>query len=287
VLIVDSADNKPTANPPGVAEAFPVAAPPTEFEVASVKQVDSQPAAGMPVPIRLQMQPGGRLNYENVPMQLLISRAFNANNPDQIVGLPQWANSNRYDIIAKTATTDASAAPLDAEAIAPLLRGLLAERFKLKFHTEERPVNAYALVAAKPKMKKADPANRTSCKNGDAPPGSPPATRVLTCRNISMDEFADKLQNMARELAWPIPNSTELEGRWDFTLSYSMMAGNAPMRNPADTSGGTAQPAAADPNSGFTIFEALEKQLGLKLELRKRPEQVFVIDHLEEKPTEN
>jgi uncharacterized protein (TIGR03435 family) len=296
VLVVDSAENKPTANPPGTAEAFPVAPPPSEFDVASVKAVDTaqvgMPAA--PMPIRMQTQPGGRVNYQGVPLQLLVSRALNSANIDQIVGLPQWANTDRYDVIAQAPSAGPNAPPLDPEALAPMFRALLADRFKLKYHTEERPVNAYSLVAAKPKIKKADPANRTSCKNGPTPPGAPPATRVFICHNVTMEEFADRLQGMARELTWPVLDATELEGRWDLTLSYSPIAGMAIGGRGASDGGGAlggtngaGGPAAADPTGGYNIFEALEKQLGLKLELQKRPAQVFVIDHIEQKPTDN
>jgi uncharacterized protein (TIGR03435 family) len=295
VIVVDSVNNKPSPNPPGIEEAFPTVATPTEFEVASVKPVDTATSTGMPMPIRMQTQPGGRVNYQGVPLSLLVSRALNTNSNDQIVGLPQWASTERYDVIAKAPSAGPNGPPLDNDALASMFRALLTDRFKLKYHTEERPVNTYTLVAAKPKLKKADPANRTSCKNGDTPPGSPPATRVYVCRNITMQEFADKLQNMSRELSWPVLDGTELEGRYDLTVTYSQLAG-MPMAPRAGGDAGAAAgggmvgataAAASDPNGGYTIFEAFEKELGLKLELQKRPAQVFVIDHIEQKPTEN
>ena len=287
VLVVDSVDKQPSANPPGIAEAFPVPVLPTEFEVASIKPVDV--SHGIPVAIRTQSQPGGRVNYQNVTLQILISRAFNVTYQDQIVGLPQSDPTVRYDVMAKAALAP-NTPPLDQDGLAPLLLNLLMDRFKLKYHTDERPVNSYTLVAAKPKIKKADPANRASCNNGDIPPGSPPGTRVLVCRNVTMAEFADELQGKTRELSWPVLNATELEGRWDFTFSYSTIAGNVRSVEgsaPAAAGGVLAEAAAADPNGGYTLFEALEKQLGLKLVLQKRPAKVFVIDHVELKPTEN
>jgi uncharacterized protein (TIGR03435 family) len=57
-----------------------------------------------------------------------------------------------------------------------MMRALLVDRFKMTYHTEERPVTAYSLVSAKPKMKKADPASRTHCKYGDAPAGAAPGS---------------------------------------------------------------------------------------------------------------
>src|ERR1017187_7410210 len=71
----------------------------------------------------------------------------------------------------------AGGGPQDYDALAPLLRKLLEDRFGMKYHTEQRPATAYNLVALKPRMKKADPATRTSCKNAPAPAGSPPGSR--------------------------------------------------------------------------------------------------------------
>jgi uncharacterized protein (TIGR03435 family) len=84
-----------------------------------------------------------------------------------------------------------------------------------------------------------------------------------------------------------VTDSTGLEGTWDFTLSFSMnfMAFGPRGGGDAGPAGGPAAP--PDPNGGLTIYEAVEKQLGLKLEKQKRAVQVTVIDHIEQKPTEN
>jgi uncharacterized protein (TIGR03435 family) len=148
-------------------------------------------------------------------------------------------------------------------------------------------------VSAKPKMKKADPNSRTSCKFEATPPGSAPGTQVYSCQNITMAQFAERLQGMAPDLSWPVADATGIEGGWDLTLNYSRSAGmNTGM--PAGARGGdaggagpAAMPSAPEPNSGYTIFEAMEKQLGLKLEKQKRNMPVVVIDHMEQKPTEN
>jgi uncharacterized protein (TIGR03435 family) len=100
-----------------------------------------------------------------------------------------------------------------------------------------------------------------------------------------MAQFAERLQNMAPELNWPVADATGLEGAWDFTLTFSMNFGMAMRLDGGGPAG--AAPAASDPNGGLTIFEAMEKQLGLKLEKQKRSMPVIVIDHLEQKPTDN
>jgi uncharacterized protein (TIGR03435 family) len=285
VIVVDSVNEKPTANPPGLAEALPPVPAPTEFEVASVKTTDPDVRGG-----RYQMQPGGRLTVQGMAMRFLVMRAFNVNNSDQVAGLPKWADTERYDITAKAPSEGPSAPAMDPDAMAPMIRALLVDRFKMTYHTEDRPVTAYSLVPAKPKMKKADPASRTSCKNAAAPAGSPPGSQMLTCQNITMAQFADRLQNMSPELNWPVLDATGIEGGWDFTLLYTR---SAPMMAIAGR-GGEAAPAAAgdaapasDPNGGYTLFQAVEKQLGLKLEMQKRPAPIIVIDRLEQKPTEN
>jgi uncharacterized protein (TIGR03435 family) len=137
-------------------------------------------------------------------------------------------------------------------------------------------MSAWSLVALKPKMKPADPASRTFCRNVPSP--SVTQSRVLTCQNITMAQFAERLQNAARELEWPPPlDATGLEGGWDLSVTYGQ-----PMM-PV----GVREPTTDAPTGAPAIFEALEKQLGLKLEKQKGPVPNIVIDRLEQKPTEN
>jgi uncharacterized protein (TIGR03435 family) len=277
-IVVDSVNQKPSANPPGLAEALPPIPVPTEFAVASVKPSDPNARAG-----RLDVQPGGRVTIQNQPMQLLIYQAFLVTNNDQMVA-PKWANTARFDINAEADMP--AAAALDWETLRPMMRALLVDRFKMAYHTEERPVTTYSLVSVKPIMKKADPASRTRCKYIGAPPGSPPATLADTCQNITMAQFAEQLRNMAAgSLDWPVTDGTGLDGGWDFTLVFVRSTAVFGARQAGPSLGDV--PVASDPTAGYTIFEALEKELGLKLELQKRPMPVIVIDHLEEKPTAN
>jgi uncharacterized protein (TIGR03435 family) len=290
VVVVDSVRQTPRPNPPGTSDVLPPIPAPTEFEVASIKVNDGN--ARMP---RMQMQPGGRLMVEGMPLRFLVNRAFNVNNNERVVGLPAFVDTDRYDITAKA--PGSSAGPVDMEAMAPLLLSLLVDRFKLKYHTEDRPMTAYSLVPAKAKMKKADPASRTFCKNVQAAPGTPPGSRSLQCQNITMTQFAERLQNLTAELNSPVKDATGIEGGWDFTLTFSMRPMIAMGTGPGMAMGGGrggdaggaggAMPSASEPTGGYTIFEAIEKQLGLKLEKQKRPLPVFVVDHFEPKPTEN
>lgn len=243
------------------------------------------------------IQPGGRLVAEGLPLRFLINRAFNEFNNDAVAGIPGFADTDRYDVIAKApAVGGVPLGPMDRDAVAPMLLALLKDRFKLTYHTEERQVSAYVLVADKPKLKQADPASRTSCKNNNAPPPAPPGLRSLTCTNVTMDEFAERFEGMGPDFNWPVANATGLEGGWDLTLTWdqrtmfrgAMMGGRGAGGGASDANpGAAAMPTASDPSGGATVFEAVEKQLGLKLQKQKRPMPVIVIDHLEQRPTEN
>lgn len=200
-----------------------------------------------------------------------------------MAGIPGWAASAQFDVAAKAPTTGLPGSRLDNDTIAPMLLALLKERLKMTWHTENRVVTAYSLKAMKPKMKKADPNSRTRCKLTYGPPDAPPGGSHLSCQNVTMAEFAERLQGVAPGLGWPVLDATLLDGSWDVSLSYLQnpgmtMAMRRPGDNPAD---------ATDPVGGYTIFEAVEKQLGLKLEAQKRSERVIVIDHIEQTPTEN
>ena len=113
----------------------------------------------------------------------------------------------------------------------------------------------------------------------------------MTCQNATMAFFAEQLLQMPG-LNWPALNATGLEGGWDFSLTFSMLPPalmNTLGRGgpPGGDGQPGALPSASDPNGGYTIFEAVERQLGLKLRAEKRNEKVIVIDHLESAPTEN
>jgi uncharacterized protein (TIGR03435 family) len=284
VLVVDKVNRTPTENPPGVAEALPTPPPPKESEVADVKPTNPDART----PSRFQMQPGGRFIVQGMPMRSFVTLAFPDYTNDQLIGLPGWAETARFDL---TALVPASAQPLtliDREVLGPMLRALLVDQFKLAFHAEERSLPAYTLLSAKPKMKKADPESRIFCRNQPAPGAAQRGSVILGCQNISMALFAERLRGLAPGLTMPILDATGIEGGWDFTLTYDQRppVPNAPGRG-GDNGPPAPVPEASDPSGGYTIFEAMEKQLGLKLEMQKRSMPVVVIDHLEQRPVDN
>ena len=111
-------------------------------------------------------------------------------------------------------------------------------------------------------------------------------TTVATCQNVTMAQFVEQLQRIAPIYIWyPVLDATGIDGAWDFTLTFTAVN---PNRDGGNRGGGPPDGGGlSDPNLGISLFNAIEKQLGLKLEKHKRPEPVFVIDHIEEKPTDN
>jgi uncharacterized protein (TIGR03435 family) len=306
VTVIDAV-NQPTPNPPGMTLNLP--ALPTEFEVAVIKPTPPDFRFG-----NFRPQRGGRVNIEGMSLKNLIQQAWNLLSQDLIVGAPKFAESDRYDITAEAPTygPDPGASPgsapgpadtprfqtIDQDSINVMLRNLLIERFKIQYHTEERPSTAFVLTALKPKMKKADPANRTGYHEGPGADGkdpriaNPAAGRLVACENMTMKQLAQNLPMMAGGYIQgaTVYDETGIEGAFDFTLSFSG-AGMVGAPGRGGRGGGDGAPGglpeAADPNGAISLFEALEKQLGLKLERTKRPAQVLVIDHIEPKPIEN
>jgi uncharacterized protein (TIGR03435 family) len=303
VIAVDSVNETPTDNLPGVSAKLPT--PPTEFEVADIKPSDPNPPQGPFGGGGCFFCPGGRVNITRYSISNLIGLAWNLNGnyDNRIIGLPKSAENVNWDVIAKASTMAPLNAPtpingqvaqpqVDFDSMRVMLQALLKDRFKLAIHEETRPLAGYALVAVKPKLKPADPTDRPGCKEGPGPDGkdprtaNPAASRLFTCLNMTLAEFAAEIPNRAGGYFGQFPggvvDATKIEGKYDITLNFSVagaMGGGG--------RGGGAPGEALDPGGAITLQEAIEKQLGLKLEPQKNPGQVLVVDHVEEKPTEN
>jgi uncharacterized protein (TIGR03435 family) len=241
-----------------------------------------------------------------MPLSFLVAFAWNLNPNDkeQMPGAPKWLTAAKWEILAKT-SADVAATPtgpgagnnpqIDIDELRHMVQALLIERFNMKAHMEDREVTAYTLTAANPKMKKADPTNRTGCKEGPGPDGKDPRiatpilARLMNCQNMTMAQFAEALPLQAGGYIFsPVKDATGLEGAYDFTLNFSPAGLLNPGANNTTVPGSTSDAnAAVDPSGALSLSDAIYKQLGLKLEKQKRMSPVLVIDHIDDKPTDN
>lgn len=216
------------------------------FEVASIKPSTAEPgSSGIGSDI-------GRITGRNVTLRHCMRSAYGIPEA-QIFGGPKWVDEERYDIDAK-ATGPAG----DGEMMV-MLRQLLAERFQLAFHRETRPLPGYALVLGKRGLT----AKRSAPGSGSR---SNASRRSIEAEACSMGCLVRKL---AEVLHAPVADLTATEGEFDFQKW-----------TPDDLQ--ARPPSAGDTVArGPSIFAALEEQLGLKLEARKVPTEVLVIDRAE------
>ena len=284
VIVVDSVNETPVANLPGVTEKL--APQSSGFEIVDLKPSMPFPnsgSAGGGGRGGLFFQGAGRVGMQGQSLKGVIAAAWNLTGPDQVTGGPESAATVLYDFAALAPTpelapgfTPIGAGQFDMESMKQMLQSLLKERFKLAVHEASGSVPGYELVAVKPTLKKADPAGRSGCIEGPAPgdkdprADNPAAARLVTCLNMSVAEFTAELRNRASGYLAQLPppvDSTGITGKFDITLNFS---------------GAGVQGAGA-----ITLFDALEKQLGLKLQMGKRPGNVLVIDHCEDRPIDN
>jgi uncharacterized protein (TIGR03435 family) len=293
-LVVVSINRKPSENPAGVGTALAVAA--ARFEAATIKPAnpDARPFTGIIYTGGSQIRAGGTLP-QLIAMALQI--APNA-EPDLVVGIPKSAQSQRWEINAKVPATGEGAPTMIGGRLMPpplsvaleMLRGLLVEEFELKTHSETRESNVYALTLAgrTPKMTRADDSERSGCKPD---PNAPkPATNVqvmISCKNTSMTELAELLLQQANAyMDHPVVDATGLEGGWDFLVGWTPKAALQPQQpaNPGQSAGAIGAIAQATDPSGISAFEAVERELGLKLVRQKKSIPVMVVDHVNDKP---
>jgi uncharacterized protein (TIGR03435 family) len=264
VIVVDSVNRTPTPNAPGVSAVLNSPAY-TEFDVAEVRVHKPE------TPFKYQDK-STQMELLGFKLPVLIHMAWvNPPQKREISGGPAWVKTDAFDIIAK--------APREVpwENTQLMLRNLLTQRFHLRLHEENQPTTVYALTGGKrlPKLKDADPTRRSECKKslGDG-------TITLTCQNTTMKQ----LEETALSEAWglldhPVIDLTGLSGAYDFFVTWSPVA-----RNGGTVAGGDSSQVsevASAPSGDLTFFEALEKQIGLKLQKQKHEIPVLVIDSAE------
>lgn len=260
------------------AQSQTVTASKLEFDVASIKQnkSDAKPVMNFPPGSEDAGAPGGGLfSGSGVTLYQYISLAYDFSVFDyQLLKfrLPEWVLADRFDIQAR-----AGGNPTKAQ-VRLMLRSLLADRFKLAIHFETREVPVFALVLAKPgntgpqlRPHSDEPScsPASPCGRFDSLP-NPPGQFKIGARDVTLGFIANVLATS--ELGRPVVDQTGLTGNFDFTLEWTPNIAAAPDFIPDE--------------SGPTYIEALQRQLGLKLESTRGPIQVPVIDHVE-RPDEN
>jgi uncharacterized protein (TIGR03435 family) len=233
------------------------------FEVASIKVLPPGGQGERRSPPSIEPTTGN-LAMRNVGMPELIMWAFKTgrvqiSNPQAVMAV-----TDRFDIIAK------AAGPAKTDEMRVMLQAFLAERFKLATHREAKEVSAYVLVEAKGgnKLKVSEAADGRGVL-----PVQQPGKMALSGQSATLDQLTMFLSG---PLQAPVIDMTGLKGRYDFEFDLTSFGVNGP---PA--------PGEAPPDPVAVLQAALPRQLGLKLESRKMPVEMLVIDHVEKTPVEN
>lgn len=179
----------------------------------------------------------------------------------QVTG-PAWINEERYDIAAK------AAGPASKAQLREMMQRLLADRFQMVFHRETRELAAYILSVGKNGHKL-----HPSTTEGEADFRAAKQGKMnMIAERVSMARFAELLGD---PLQRPVVDMTGLKGLFDFNLDLTAYV----------PPGGQDRPSEADAVSIVTA--AVQEQLGLKLESRKSPIEMLVIDRAEKVASEN
>jgi uncharacterized protein (TIGR03435 family) len=235
---------------------------PIEFDVASIKLNKSgSGSSGV-------HQSNGLWRGNNNTVKSLIVNAYDI-LPDQISSAPAWIDAERYDIDAKYDRDPAISGAEDSKQTKLRLQALLKSRFQLEVHRQTKEWQAYALLGGK-KGPKLTPTERKEGSSINSNNGH------MVCQGVSMDGLA---RSLAATLGRPVANETGLEGRFDFTLDYEP---EGRIRLTDDSKSVTTNLDARGPS----LFTALQDQIGLKLESKKVPVEMLIVDRIE-RPSDN
>jgi bla regulator protein blaR1 len=230
------------------------------FEEASIKPAKPG-ASGMP----FQLTAAGGFMATHISVSTLVQMSYDK-KPFLIRGLPAWAENKEWAIVATPMPgTPPVNPPVINDDFRTRLKGLLASRFQMKSHTEQRESPVYVLVVAKggPKFPEPDGKPFRLLRTGGGSIVHQGTSRIPLLVSLLANNF-DR----------PVLDETGLTGSYNLNLKWT------PDPKPGAPTSATTDPA------GPSLFTALEEQLGLKLQAARRPIEVLVIDHIDH-PTEN
>ena len=281
MLAVDRVE-KPTPNAPGVEQKLPPS--PLKFEVADLKLNKTGGRT---------YESATRAGLRGTHLQLLSMLGFawdmeSAHTATRFIGLPKGVESVYFDINATTERYTNGPAPESLSGFDDDLRGmlrtLLAERFRIQWHYR-RPAHGSLLArlrqAEAEESRPGQPRHLSRCPHHPQRSQGRKSDAFATrpCRNATIAQFASILQRTeSLQFVYPVEDATGIDGTWDFDLSFTPSW----MLNSAKPGA-----EAAEPSGAVSLGEAINKQLGLRLEKRKRVLPVIVVDHMELTPTEN
>jgi uncharacterized protein (TIGR03435 family) len=201
------------------------------------------------------------IRWTSTPLRVLVQAAYGLKSY-QMEGWPNSLNSDKWNIDARTD------GPTTSKQKYEMLQTLIVERFGLKFHREMKDIPGYVLVIAKngPKLREVKEGEGSSI-----PAGATIQSGLIIGHQVRMMDWVGLFASV---LGCPFEDSTGLMGKYDFKLEWA----------PDDTQPNGGE---APDTSRPTIFAALQEQLGLKLEVKKFPVEMFVIDHVDKVPAVN
>jgi uncharacterized protein (TIGR03435 family) len=267
----------------------PVAATPLSFDVASVKPAPPAPDG------RIRSFLGGdagRVNWTNASLRDIIREAYQLK--DYQISGPDWLGTERYNLVAKLP----DGAPESQKC--PMLQTLLAERFHLTVHREKKDLPAYSLTVAKGGVKMKEFVEGS--EGAAAPVKSGPeaaANTVVAGKGAAVRTSFGRIQAegvtsasladiLSVHMDRPVVDETGLSARYDVALNWTPEAGDGTIVSMkvamARQRGGEVEVPDA---TGPALPVAIQQQLGLKIDAKKLPIEVLVVDHAEKVPTEN
>jgi uncharacterized protein (TIGR03435 family) len=237
--------------------------PAPAFDVASVKV--GQPATGGGERGRrdnIQVSPG-TVTMRNVNLKTCIRWAYHVTEY-QVTG-PAWLDSERFEIAGK------AAGPAADDQLRLMMQSLLQERFKLAFHRQTKEIAAYVLVVGKngPKVQESKTEGESSIDVNQR-------AMSVSVQRTPVSQMIDLMTNVLRA---PVIDNTGLKGRYDLTLNVAKYAADMAAQ------GKSMDSAPADPAALISLV--LQEELGLKLEAKKLPLELLIVDHAEKVPVEN